>query len=501
MSSFIPYASFASVVSNIPSSSPSSEPIVPPRHTENGFKTLRTAYPTWSALRAYLTSGAGGALKVAFQNEHYALVHYVKGQSNLSLPHVRLFRSVVWDVIDNLPVSVTAPKSEDGESLPSEAGDFVVTPFHDGVLVGQFHCKYTGQTLMHTRTYFGGANTFYSKKTFGEMFAEAVDSSLLSPQQGQSFTYVLQHPENRVVTPVVRPRAVCVHVAQVLPDGVVESSPVWERAVSYRRGLHDTAGDVLARYNAGGPLDQGVCVLSLGTDYKRFKVRKPAYNAIRVLRGNNASLDYTWLTLWQSATIHDYLKAYPEEKDRAHALMNAWKTATGEVFRYYEDVFKRHTLTMAQAPRKYKPLLYELHELYKSTRTPIAWAACKEFMNRRDVPQMLSILRWDARNGATTAAAATTATLATAVSARAAATTATATTYTNLVVLATPAIIAADAAAAEAAAEAEAAVAAEDDDTDYSDMPALIHISELQGLPPPASDSLPVPRVESGPVV
>jgi hypothetical protein len=438
----------------------------------------------------------GGALKVAFQNEHYALVHYVKGTSNLSLPHVRLFRSVVWDIVDNLPVSVTAPKSEDGESLPTELGDFVVTPFHDGVLVGQFHCKYTGQTLIHTRTYFGGGNTFYSKKTFGEMFADALaaEASLLSPHAGQSFTYVLQHPENRVVTPVGRPRAVCVHVAHVLPDGVVESSPVWERAVSYRRGLHDTAGDVLARYNAGGPLDQGVCVLSIGSNYKRFKVRKPAYNAIRMLRGNNASLDYTWLSLWQSATIHDYLKAYPEEKDRAYALMNLWKTATGEVFRYYEDVFKRHTLTMAQAPRKYKPLLYELHELYKSTRTPIAWAACKEFMNRRDVPQMLSILRWDARNGPTTAAA----TLAAAVSARAAATVATATTvttYTNLVVLATPDIIAAD-----AAAEAVEAEAAEDDDNDYSDMPALIHISELQGLPPPPSDSLPVARVESGPV-
>ena len=39
MSSFAPYVSFASVVSNIPSSSSSSGPIVPPTHTENGFKT------------------------------------------------------------------------------------------------------------------------------------------------------------------------------------------------------------------------------------------------------------------------------------------------------------------------------------------------------------------------------------------------------------------------------------------------------------------------------
>jgi hypothetical protein len=458
-------------------------PTQTPQLIEGGFKALRTAYPTWSALRAYLTSEEGGALKVAFQNEHYALIHYVKGTSRMELPHVRLFRSVVWDIVDHLPVSVTAPKSETGESFPPpSSGDYVVTPFHDGVLVGAFHCKYTGQTLLHTRTYFGGGNTFYSKKTFGEMFAEAWrnEPSLSAPKEGQSFTYVLQHPENRVVTPVGRPRIICVHVAQVLSDGLVDSSPVWDAALPFHARSQDTPADILGCYRTHGALDQGLCFLSLAAPYKRFKIRNPTYNAIRLLRGNNASLDYTWLSLWRATTLHEYLKSYPEERARANALIQAWKTATGEVYHYYEDIFKRHTLTMAQAPPKYKPLLFQLHAQYKATRTPIAWAACKEFMNTRDLPQMLHILRWDARMGATTVAVANPA-----LSAAQAAGTGTGTGA--VIVLATSPPVA-----------AAAVAVAEEEEEDYSDMPGLVPVDSL--FPPPPEGGA-VERIESGPVV
>ena len=469
----------------------------PPSFIETGFKALRDTYPTWAALRAYLTSVEGGQLSISYQTAQYALIHYVKGKSNLFLPHVRLFRSVVWDVVENLPVSVTPPKSEAGESFPrtesglrTESGpsaQYVVTPFHDGVMVVQFRCKYTGETLLHTRTYFGGSNTFYSKKTFGEMFAEANrratwDTRQSEPMANQSFTWILQHPENRVVTKVPEARVVLVHVAVVQADGTVESSPRWGAAVRlFQAGGTDGPADILRRYPTGGPLDQGLCILSTTAPYRRYKVRNPAYNTVRLLRGNNASLDYTWLTLWQAGTLHTYLKAYPEEQARANALVDSWKKATADLFHYYEDIFKRHTMTMATAPPKYKSLLFRLHEQYKTTRVPIGWAACKEFMNQRDIPLMLHVLRWDARGGggASVSSAGPNAVL----SATAAAGVAyTPVPLTNLIVLAT-------------AATAETADTAA---TDYSDMPGLIPLDSV--LPPPPVSGA-VARVESAPVV
>ena len=85
------------------------------------FSELRSKYVTWPALSSFLTSEDGGSLRIDDNSTHenpFALIRYVKGKSNLALPHVRACRSVVWDTIENRPVSVTSFKSADGEVLP-----------------------------------------------------------------------------------------------------------------------------------------------------------------------------------------------------------------------------------------------------------------------------------------------------------------------------------------------------------------------------------------------
>jgi hypothetical protein len=182
--------------------------------------------------------------------------------------------------------------------------------------------------------------------------------------------------------------------------------------------------------------------------------------------------------------LYEYIRAYPEERDKATSLILSWKTATSEVYHLYKDIFKLHVRTMQQAPPKYKPLLHELHQVYKATLQPlrrsVAWEDCKTFMNQRDVPQILYVLNWDRRtaNSATqrsssapailSSATATTAATTAAVAAAAA----TVTGESNVVVLATS-------------------------EEDYSDMPPLVPVSAL--LPPPPPD-VAIARVESGPV-
>jgi hypothetical protein len=414
---------------------------------------MKAAYPTWAALRSYLTSAEGGNLTCAYQDIHYALIHYTKGKSNLNLPHVRLFRSVVWDIEKNVPVSVTPPKSEQGESLPSCAlGNGYVMPFYDGVMVGQFYCTYTMRSIIHTRTYFGGGNTFYGKKTFGEMCSEAVGIQTLG-SAGTSYTYILQHPENRIVTPVVAPRLVWVHTATFLESGIVESRMNMSRAVPYAPTDTASSAIILSQYKASmapGALDQGIIIYDATTG-QRYKIRTPAYTAIRKMRGNSSSLNYIWLSAWQSHYWLNYLTAFPEERSAAMALAERWKTVTSEVYTNYKNIFKARTHTMQQAPLKYKSLLYTLHELYKTMLQPIGqsvtWEECKRFMNTRDIPQMLYVLNWEIRATAAATVAATVATVAT-------------------------------------------------DEEDYSDMPGLISIADL--LPPPSV--APVIRVDSGPV-
>jgi hypothetical protein len=383
------------------------------------FAALRTSYPTWDLLSAYLKTELG--LVVRTVDAHYALIHYDKTKSRMSHSLVRTFRSVVWDTEMNLPVSVTPPKSVDGEQVPafsdpSEVDSYTVSEFYDGTLIGAFRCKYDNKVILHTRTHMPANNTYYGKKTFASMVEEAVSMDILDAriENGSCYAYVLQHPENRIVVPTTRPQLRLVQTVVIGADGLLEipaPPPDHSPLTDASRGLPNASevwrsqGEaglsraLLAKVasTAGTMPFQGVVVLDKDTN-TRYKVRTSHYNSIRQLRGDTANLEYVWLCHWKIDKLPDYLRIYPEEKTAANALLEQWKRYSNEIFGFYKDVFILHTLQLNQAPRKYRPLLHEMQELYKTELKPqgrrMTWHDVRTFLNNQDVPRILFVLHY-----------------------------------------------------------------------------------------------------------
>lgn len=384
----------------------------------NTFTSLLSTYNTWPALKAYLTSEEGGKLRVMDASETpdhpYALIRYVKGQSNLSLPHVRAFRSVVWDTIAHRPVSVTPPKSADGESVPD--GDIKqcrLTQFLDGVLIGVFFDPYTNDWEFHTRSTIGAHSRYYSSDSFRALFIDAANYAGLDRgalRRDRSYSFVLMHPENRIVCPVTAPAAFLVQSVQIGADGSLTDctateafpQPMTVPNVASWSALRERVADWNRRF---GHKVQGVVITDATGN--RWKLRTPAYNRARNMRGNNARLDYMYLTHWRAGTLAEYLRVYPEEKAAANAIVDAWKTATNNVFRIYTDVFKARTMSKADIPPKYRPLVYGLHSKFMEELKPagksLDWKTTLAYMNTRDIPQMLFVLNWDLRAATGTA--------------------------------------------------------------------------------------------------
>jgi hypothetical protein len=382
------------------------------------FSELLTKYTTWSALSAYLSSEEGGNLRVddaSTPENPFALIRYVKGRSDLSKPHVRACRSVVWDTLENRPVSVTAPKSVDGETLPAKDGTdstegFTISHFVDGVMIGMYWDNHNGRWRIHTRSVLGAQSRYYSQtKTFTTMFMEAtpdLDHSTLDKRC--SYTWILQHPENRIVVPADRPRAYVVAVSRIGDDAIVrwESLEGIQYAVRTVTGLN-TWADVAARMAEWNTrfrhAAQGLVVYNTATG-ERYKVRTAAYNAVRQLRGNSPRRDYLWLDLWSKQKLHDYLTLYPEECHGANMMVDRWKRATSDVYHIYVDVFKARTLVKTAIPPKYRPLVYALHTKYMEELKPagktVDWKTALEFMNSRDTAQKLFVINWELRQAA-----------------------------------------------------------------------------------------------------
>jgi len=126
------------------------------------FKDLIEQFPTTEALFTYLRSPEGGSLKV-IERSNEAIIRYEKGTSDFKVPHVKAFRSVVWNKETHRPVSITPFKSIEGESLPTDLiTNYSVETFVDGILIGTY---WNGTAWkIHTRSMLGAYCRYYSQR-------------------------------------------------------------------------------------------------------------------------------------------------------------------------------------------------------------------------------------------------------------------------------------------------------------------------------------------------
>jgi hypothetical protein len=272
-----------------------------------------------------------------------------------------------------------------------------------------FYDIYNNQWRFHTRSTLNANCRFYSQtKSFRQLFEEAVTATvswnifLGSLNREVQYTWVLQHPENRIVSCVTTPKITCVQKQMYVGGAIL--------TVTNHRTQFDvqvinvaTWSELTAKLqleNAQFKHNFQGYVIKNGTTF-RWKVRGEAYNRVRKLRGNSARRDYLWISLWRADMLRDYLTLYPEERVQANAIVERWKTISRTVYNLYVDVFKARSMPKAQIPPKYRPFVFGIHNLYINELKPqnktVDWKTALNYMNSRDTAQALYAINWEVR--------------------------------------------------------------------------------------------------------
>ncbi len=375
-------------------------------YTVDCFAKLIKSYPTWESLQTFLTSPEGGQIRCVGEGR-YRTLRYVKGISDLSVVHGKWFRSVVWDTQTHLPVCVAPPKAERGEP---PTGDAIVYPlvetFLDGTMVNVFRVASDPTTLQTaTRTQVGAGGTFYSKKSFDQLFTEALQAigsskkeicrNLAEPTEmvpNQFASFVLQHPEHRVVSRCSFPRVWIVHTGSVHDDGLVSFNenpthwssrfrlPTQQLNVSSEVALTDSFNELC---KTNGWYFQGV-VLRTGTG-QRWRLRNPNYLYLRTLRGSEATDVERFLRLRSESKVSEYLKHYSEERQTFWDLEQTLRKTTKDVYDAYCSVHKSHEKKLEDLPWAIKPCVFKLHSHYLEHLRPnnekVQWKHAVELIN------------------------------------------------------------------------------------------------------------------------
>jgi hypothetical protein len=347
------------------------------------FQELKSSYATWDSLQTYLTSPEGGTMRTV-GDDTFRVLRYAKGVSDLNARHGKWMRSVIWDTESNLPVCVAPPKAEKGD-VPTGSVTYVTEPFLDGMMVNVFRTVKNPNTLqIATRTQIGAGGKFYSEKTFAQLFDEALAAMNFTKQDmlntlagvSEEFpasfaSFVLQHPEHRVVARCRTPHLWIVQSGVVHSSGNVtinELCTTWPSHFKiHSSSLQFSSETELNAYF--GALCQKNGWFYQGLVFKdgkgnRWRMRNPNYLYLRALRGSESTCMERFLRLRSESKVSEYLKHYSEDRQTFWDLEQTLRTKTKEVFDSYCAVHKAHEKKLEDLPWSVRPCVFKLHAHY-----------------------------------------------------------------------------------------------------------------------------------------
>lgn len=207
---------------------------------------------------------------------------------------------------------------------------------------------------------------FYSAKTFGDLFDEAlnkVDYSKLD--KDKCYGFILCHPENRIVKIYERPSIVhvCTRDMKTLKEveediGIIK--PREYKFEDYSKLL--TSIDNL-EYDQEGYMLKDV-------NYNRMKIKGKKYLTVKKLRGNNWHILFHYLELKTPENINNFLRYFSEYTNIFIEYANNIRRLAKYIHVEYCCRFVRRTMGHQGVTWQYRPFIYNLHNDYKETRIP-----------------------------------------------------------------------------------------------------------------------------------
>ena len=294
--------------------------------------------------------------------------------------------------------------------------NLVAEEFVEGTMLNVFFNA--GVWEVATKQTIGANVRFYTNNvdTFFTMFLDAMQNTGLTfdmLDKKNSYSFVLQHPKNRIVVSFEKPALYLIAVYEIT---FVEQTNTYDIAkvdVLPKLALHvkipakyddwETYSDLTQKY--ASPTTPYQCLGVMIHDRltgERCKIRNPAYEHVRKLRGNQPKLQYHYLCLRKEGNVAEFLLYYPEHKKAFSNYRTQLHALTHDIFQHYIQCYMKKEKPLIEFPPQYRPHMFNLHKLYvdelKAQQKYVTKAVVIDYMNGLHPSQQLYWLNY-ARTG------------------------------------------------------------------------------------------------------
>ena len=362
----------------------------------------------------------------------YSIIKYDKQAFGLvqeDYDTIGLLRSVVVDDTGRI-VAYSPPKclsiTEQREksfndnnimTAPSDSttNEWCAEEFVEGTMINMFYSEKGGAWEIATKSTVGGNVVFYAPKnpkdtveirdkdTFRNMFFETCAKIGFKYEELPKefmYTFVLQHPKNRIVLPINDAAIYIIglysinndtlDITQLSTAGFVEKygcgvilRPKQLFADNYTvEGFKKEYASMNSSYNTMGVV---FCNMVTGD---RMKVRNPTYEMVKNLKGGEQKLQLQYLTLRHGGRVADYLKTYPEYKGDFAVFRGQLHGFTRSLHQNYLDCFVFKKRVFSEFPQQYKKFMSGLHKKYleelREIKGSVTFSYVVEFVNTQN---------------------------------------------------------------------------------------------------------------------
>ena len=298
----------------------------------------------------------------------------------------RCVRSLIMDTDDKV-LCISPLKSVPPDTFSwNEPGYLNVTEFIDGTMINLFYSKSVSEWTISTRNTIGAEIIFFRSDgfiTFNRMFYEALEKYYSNVSEfyqeldtNNSYSFVLQHPKHRIVTPLLEPNLYLSAIYKINGDStyqyidpfvstVINCIPRPPLIIHNVPAIinHAIIKDIIA-YTQTHWSKMGIHVVDSRTGI-RTKIRNPAYEEMRRLRGNQPKLQYRFLELLHdNEDVGKFISIWPEYTEDINAYTDKLTTMCKTIYRLYVDKFITNKIKTQDINPLYRKMLYSLHGIY-----------------------------------------------------------------------------------------------------------------------------------------
>ena len=328
------------------------------------------------------------------------LIKYKKNHSEMDDKFVKKCRGMVVDIKTNKIICMPPIKSinVDDYNKSNYTENSIIEEFIDGTMINMWY--YNDAWHISTRSSIGANCKWFSNKKFYELFQESNALNFDAMNKNYFYSFVLQHPENRIVTCYSEPKITLVFVGKVNDDNTVESIPYQDIAndinvstpMRYEFEINNSI-EVLIEYVSKKNYEFQGLVLKNGIH--RTKIRNPNYNYARQLKGNTRNMKYLYYDLLKTGKMGEYLNFYPEFTQLFNFFSSEFSEMAKNLHTNYMNYHVKKTVKdIKDIYFPFRPHTYNLHKLYLENRTPVTPQVISTYLNTLEPAQIVYIINY-----------------------------------------------------------------------------------------------------------